>query len=262
LEKGPFISIIVPTFNRCAYLTETVKSILRQTYTHFELLIVSDYSSDQTPDILEEIRDERCHLYKLEAKSNGPAHVRNYGIRRARGSLIAFCDDDDLWMPVKLEKQVRFLEKRPDIAILATNIDYFSDQGPAGYAFGNLKNLLNSLPGISPKYLLAFYNCITVSSCIIRKEALDKTGLFNEDDDYQGHEDLELWARICVSHAAHVIPERLVRYRVHSGQLSTASDKNYKKQSLQAFRKRYSTLNLLQKCIFRVRLLIYHASGR
>jgi teichuronic acid biosynthesis glycosyltransferase TuaG len=260
LDKHPLVSIIIPTSNRFGFLKETVASILAQTYSNFELIIVSDKSSDETSSIIDIIGDSRCHLYNLEVKSNGPSFVRNYGITKSSGGLVAFCDDDDLWVQDKLEKQVAVMVKNTDIALIATNVKYFGDVAQSFKYTAILKNLMNRIPFIPLKYLLAFYNCVVISSSMVRKEILNDMK-FKEEDEYQGHEDLDLWLRICATKKAFIIPQYLTLYRVHPNQISTSLNKNYKKKSLDILRKHTAGFNYIQRFIANFRIFTNRVTG-
>src|SRR5204862_1336223 len=110
---SPKVSIIMPTYNRAAYIGETVESIRNQTYQNWELIIIDDGSDDNTEEIISQTEDERIRFYKAgRIAINGK--IKNIGIRKTRGNLIAFIDSDDLWEPSKIEKQVAALEKYPE----------------------------------------------------------------------------------------------------------------------------------------------------
>ncbi len=106
------VSIITPTYNSSQFISQTIESILAQTYTNWELLITDDCSADDTYTILEKYaqQDRRIKIYRLPTNS-GAGAARNNSIREARGRYIAFCDSDDRWYPDKLEKQVSFMNK-------------------------------------------------------------------------------------------------------------------------------------------------------
>lgn len=109
---APLVSVIVPTFNRAAYLREAVASVFAQTYANWELLVVDDGSSDGTRDYLASLGDSRVHVMTCPHSGN-PGKVRNAALALARGFYVAFLDDDDLWMPDKLQLQVADLAARP-----------------------------------------------------------------------------------------------------------------------------------------------------
>lgn len=107
------VSIIMPSYNSASYIGRSIESILGQTYTNWELLITDDNSTDGTQDILHAyaLRDKRIHVLIMN-ENKGPGYARNYSIEMAHGRYIAFCDSDDCWLPMKLERQVALMEKR------------------------------------------------------------------------------------------------------------------------------------------------------
>ncbi len=104
------VSIIMPSYNTAQYIKNTIQSVLNQTYTNWELIIVDDCSNDNTNEVLNTITDQRIMIFKNE-KNSGAAVSRNKALREAKGRWIAFLDSDDLWMPEKLEKQISFMKK-------------------------------------------------------------------------------------------------------------------------------------------------------
>ncbi len=260
MSTNPLVSVVIPTFNRYDFLKETVSSVLEQTYANIEVIIISDNSSDQTSSIINHFHDERCHFYGLTEKSSGPAAVRNYALSKCKGSLIAFCDDDDLWAPDKLKKQVAIMNANTDVALVATNVRYFSEEKSALLYTAGLKGFLNRLSFIPRKYLMAFYNCIVISSAMVRKENLPIKA-FNEDAEYQGHEDVDLWLKLCSGYKAIIIPEYLTIYRIHPSQISTVTNTEYKRQALKILRDHFTHFNLLQKSIAAFRLFVYKMTG-
>ena len=105
------VSIIMPSYNTSRFIEETINSVLSQTYSDWELLIVDDCSSDDTDDVVQPfLADGRIRYLKNE-RNSGAAVSRNRALREARGKWIAFLDSDDLWMPEKLEKQIEFMKK-------------------------------------------------------------------------------------------------------------------------------------------------------
>ena len=114
--ETPLVSIILPLFNSEKYLTETIDSIVNQTYTNWELIITDDFSTDKGYDLAKfhSERDKRIFLYKLN-KNSGAGFARNNSIKYSKGRFIAFCDSDDQWKPNKLEIQVSFMTKTSHI---------------------------------------------------------------------------------------------------------------------------------------------------
>ena len=110
INKNPKVSIIVPLYNTKKLLSETIESVLSQTYTNWEMIIVDDCSTDGSYEYAMTFseKDQRIQVYKLDCNS-GPGAATKYGFEKAKGEMIAFLDSDDLWMPVKLERQIKFM---------------------------------------------------------------------------------------------------------------------------------------------------------
>lgn len=108
----PVVSIILPTFNRAQIIERSIKSALHQTYTHFELIVIDDCSTDGTIELLSAITDPRLHVVR-HTENRGASAARNTGIAKARGKYITFLDSDDKWYPTKLEKEVAIMEDQP-----------------------------------------------------------------------------------------------------------------------------------------------------
>ena len=110
LREEDLVSIIMPSYNTASYIKESIQSVLNQTYTNWELIIVDDCSTDETDEVINTITDSRIKYFKNKENS-GAAMSRNKALREARGQWVAFLDSDDLWMPNKLEKQINFMKK-------------------------------------------------------------------------------------------------------------------------------------------------------
>ncbi len=207
----PLVSVIIPVYNRYQFLKEAIDSVLSQTFQNFELIIVDDGSDNTSYLINNEYKDKI--IYIRHKTNRGVAAARNSGIKVASGKLIAFLDSDDLWLPKKLEEQVIYMEKNPDILISQTEEIWIRNgkrvnpkkihKKEGGYIFErSLKLCL-----ISP------------SSVIIRKELLDKVGLF--DEELIAAEDYDLWLRITYRYHVGLLPKYLVIKRGgHLDQLS------------------------------------------
>jgi glycosyltransferase involved in cell wall biosynthesis len=115
----PVISVVIPTRNRNALLHRAIQSVLVQTFTDFEIIVVDDASTDQTRLIVKDIKDDRFHYINLENKSGG-AKARNTGIENSKGEYVAFLDDDDEWLPEKLQKQIDCLYANTQTGICYT----------------------------------------------------------------------------------------------------------------------------------------------
>ena len=105
------VSIIMPSYNTAKYIEESIKTVLNQTYTNWELIIVDDCSTDDTDLIIKPYLEDKRIKYLKNEKNSGAAVSRNYALREAQGKWIAFLDSDDLWHPEKLERQIEFMEE-------------------------------------------------------------------------------------------------------------------------------------------------------
>ena len=123
------VSIITPTYNASRFITETIHSVKKQTYTNWEMIIVDDCSTDNTVDIVKQEmeHDSRIKLFELKENS-GPAIARNRAITAAKGTYLAFLDSDDLWLPQKLERQIAFMEKN-NLAFSYTDYRIMNEDG-------------------------------------------------------------------------------------------------------------------------------------
>lgn len=135
MEIGPTISIIMPTYNRAGLIAETVDSIRNQTFTDWELLIMDDGSDDNTEAIITAYHDERIQFFKA-GRTGRVSRLKNIGIEKSRGELIAFMDSDDLWEPSKLKKQLVALEQYPEAGFCITGgFTFVNKNEPVAYLY-------------------------------------------------------------------------------------------------------------------------------
>jgi len=123
------VSIITPSFNSGKFISETIQSVLNQTYSNWEMIITDDCSGDNTVEIIEQIveKDSRIRLYRFE-KNKGSGPARNNSIKKAKGKYLAFLDSDDIWVPNKLEKQLKFLEEN-NISFSHSSYGFLDESG-------------------------------------------------------------------------------------------------------------------------------------
>ena len=174
----PKVSIIMPTYNRDAYIRETIASILDQTYQNWELIIVDDGSDDNTKAIVEEIDDNRIEFYTVEHMGS-PNKIRGIGLEKAIGELIAFMDSDDLWAKQKLEKQVIALQQYPGAGFSLTGGYNFKKPGePLEYFYKQREGI---------RYENVFISCFKseiagfIQTLMLRKECLAATDFFKKE---------------------------------------------------------------------------------
>jgi glycosyltransferase involved in cell wall biosynthesis len=205
----PKVSVIIPTYNRGELLRSAIESALEQTFTDLEIIVSDDKSTDNTLDVVRYFADERIK-YKLNHGKKGPSATRNTAIMASKGDYIAFLDDDDVWFPDKLQKQVDLLDHcQPNICGVYSNRLFldkmsgkvFSDNPGTDQVKGNL---LHQLIIKSP---------IHTSTAVIKKRCLDEIGLFDETISYM--EDLDLWIRLSVNWDFEYIPKPLTKAYFH-----------------------------------------------
>ena len=212
------VSVIIPTHNRAELLCFTVKSVMNQTFQDFEIIIVDDASTDNTEEIVNSLRDKRIKYIRHET-NKGEAGTRNTGVQNGKGEYIAWLDDDDEWLPDKLQRQVAILDHSPkEVGGVYTgrvNVD-----GTTGRI---LSRTLASKRGNLFSELLYHGYYLCVSSLMLRKSCFEKTGWFDESIPYGL--DHDMWVRIAKEFQFECIEEPLTKYRIHEKRLSTNFDR-------------------------------------
>lgn len=206
----PLVSVIIPTFNRGWIVDEAIQSVLAQTYPHFELIVVDDGSTDQTPSILQEYQDR---IRIIRQANQGVSAARNHGVDAAQGAFVAFLDSDDLWQTEKLSVQVNFFLTNPDVQICQTDETWIRNGKRI-----NPKNYHKKPSGdiFLPSLALCL---VSPSAVMLKKDFFRQMGGF--DESLPACEDYDLWLRISCRYPVFLIPEQLVVKRGgHADQLS------------------------------------------
>lgn len=213
----PSISVVIPTFNRASLLREAIESVLGQTYPELEVVVVNHGSTDATPDVLASFGGSVVGL-RLPADPGGcPAVARNAGLREARGELVAFLDDDDLWEPDKIGRQLQALSSFPEVVLVSSDAEQIDENG----VDLGVRYLAHAAGAEGDAFeRLVEDNVVIASSVLARRAALLEMGGFSEDPALRAVEDYHLWLRLAARHPFAFIPEPLVRYRVHGGRIS------------------------------------------
>ncbi len=224
------ISVVMPVYNGEKYLKEAIDSILNQTYTNFEFIIINDGSTDKSEEIIKSYKDKRIILVNNEENLRLPRTL-NKGIDLAKGQYIARMDADDVSLPHRFAKQVEFMEKNPEIGVSGTGVKYIgfpefglSDSWTKYLAFLP-KRITNPYSDSEIlKCCLIFYNPLIHPSVMMRKSMLDENEiryslLTNEA------QDLEMWISCSKHFKMSNIKETLLLYRLHSGQTGKTSAK-------------------------------------
>ncbi|ASQ89850.1 hypothetical protein CHL67_01975 [Prosthecochloris sp. GSB1] len=207
---APKVTVLMPVHNGEAYLRQAVQSILDQTFTDFEFLILDDGSTDGSRDIVRSFGDPRIRLEANE-RNLGTVHALNRGIRLARGKYIARMDCDDVSLPERLERQVRFMDAHPEVGV--------SGSGMRLIKKGRLKNT-RLQPQADPelKITLLFNTCFFHPTVIMRTAVVKKTPY---PDNLVFTQDYNFWTRLATETCFANLRETLVYFREHSAQISS-----------------------------------------
>lgn len=206
----PAISVIIPAFNRARVLPRALDSVLAQTLSPAQILVVDDGSDDGTPDLM--LSDYPCIDY-LQQENKGVSAARNLGIQNAKGEWIAFLDSDDQWLPRKLERQWALLEQNPEMKVCHTDEIWIRNGRRV-----NPKRKHAKRGGWIFRHCLPLC-AMSPSSIVIHRSIFDEVGLF--DETLPACEDYDLWLRITARYPVLLIDEPLlVKYGGHPDQLS------------------------------------------
>jgi glycosyltransferase involved in cell wall biosynthesis len=224
----------MPVYNAAHHVEEAVRSILAQTWTDFELVIVDDGSTDDSPAILDRLRAEDARITVLRQPNGGIVSALNHGLGFCRGVCIARMDADDIALPERLARQWAAFQADPGLVLCGTAVDQFGDRH---------ETLQFPLTDVACRAFLLTWSCFAHPAVMMRRETLLRSGLRYEEDfrhaeDYQLWSALAAWGRLCN------LPEPLLRYRVHDAQVSQA-----RKSAQEAVHLRVASANLAGLCV-------------
>ncbi len=211
------VSVIMPAYNAEKYIAQAIESILGQTYKDFELIIINDCSCDRTEEIILSYDDPRI-VYVKNEQNLGVAKTLNVGLEIAKGEYIARMDADDMSLPQRFAKQVAFLNANEDVAVLGTNVETFNETGTicTGWSATDPEQM---------KVDMLFACGLAHPSVMMRTNVIRQLGGYAPD--YHGLEDYELWCRVLEKHQITTLPDILLRYRVHGGQVTQNQSARY-----------------------------------
>lgn len=238
----PLVSIVVPIFNGERFLQETIASVLAQTYSHWELLLVDDGSRDRSPDIARQYA-EQCpaqisYLEHRDHQNLGVCSTRNLGVRHAQGEYIAFLDADDVWLPQKLEQQVEIMQTHPDVGMVFSMSRYWSSWNPSLRNFGAdyIPKFGLSIDTLYPpqvltlrSYPLGKAQAPCPSNILLRRRVIEAVGGFEESfqRSYQLYEDQAFLSKVYLTTSVYVSSQLWDYYRLHKSSCMATSKKNY-----------------------------------
>lgn len=210
MPDQPLVSVVLPVFNASEFLEESLRSILNQTYKNLEIIIIDDGSTDDSTEIVKRFTDPRIRFFRHD-KNQGLIPTLNEGFEMARGKYIARMDADDVALPHRIEKQVKFMEEHPEVGLLGSWTENFGAQKsitkyPAGYDENDWQML---------------YRCsFAHPSLILRSDVIKKHHLYF-DKEFIHAEDYDFAARLSQHSRLSNLPEVLLKYRVHNQSVSS-----------------------------------------
>jgi len=220
----------MPVFNREAYVAEAIESILGQTFSDFEFIIIDDGSNDDSLQIIKNYahKDERIRV-RQNPHNMGIAESRNAGIQQAQGRLIAFMDSDDISLPERFEKQIDFLNNHPEIAALGTACAFYRPSG-------ELHAVLNvpALP-IEIRWSLITMSTLINPSMMARVELFTQHGFWHKN--LKAASDFDFWSRVSSELPIANLPEVLVHMRLHPERISSTAQNNQRQNAIQIVRR-------------------------
>lgn len=214
----PIVSVIMPAYNGSSFISDSITSVLSQTFKNIELIIIDDGSSDETVEIIDKFKeiDNRVKLLQND-ENQGVSYSRNRGIEISKGEWIAFIDCDDIWEKEKLELQLNYHEVK-SADFIFTSVKYIDENGKY------LKGTFN-VPMIVNYKKLKMQNYISCSSVLIKKSLLENIRMGKDDI----HEDYAFWLRILKKGTtAFGMPDKLLKYRLHPNSKSGKKLKTFK----------------------------------
>lgn len=201
------VSIIMPSWNTGRFIAESIQSVINQTYKNWELIIVDDCSTDNTDNIVETFHDDRIRYLKNE-KNNGAALTRNRALRKAQGEWIAFLDSDDLWLPKKLEHQIKFMKKNNLVFSYHEYVKINEESEPL--------NIYITGPRIVTKKKMYNYG---YPGCLTFMYSAKKMGLI-QIKDIKKNNDYAILLKLCKKADCYLLRENLAQYRIREKSIS------------------------------------------
>jgi len=196
MENTPFFSVVIALYNKEAFIENTLKSVLNQNYSNFEIIVVNDGSTDKSESIVKRIKDPKIRLFNIE--NHGAAFARNYGIKKAVANYVALLDADDLWHINHLETLFHLVNEFPNAGMYSTG--YNIKLGSKHFKETKLKGIPDDYRGIIKNYFESnlFNSIVNSSVVVIPKHVLDETELF--DVNMKSGQDTYLWTQIAIKH--------------------------------------------------------------
>jgi glycosyltransferase involved in cell wall biosynthesis len=208
----PLISVIIPAYNAEKTIRETIQSVLNQTHSDLEIIVINDGSTDNTLEQIDRLSDPRLTVFSYENAGANPS--RNRGLAHVTGDYVSFLDADDLWTPDKLEAQLHALNHHPNAAVAYSWTNFIDESGKVLHSGSYVSASGNVLAELAVVNFLE-----NGSNPLIKKQAVVDVGGF--DESLQACQDWDLWLRLAATHEFVAVSSPQILYRVSTGSVSS-----------------------------------------
>lgn len=214
--NSPRISVLMPVYNGEKYLQDAIESVLNQSLPDFEFIIINDGSKDKSEEIISKYKEKDARIVYIKNEQNlGIQRTLNKGLSFAKADHIARMDSDDIWCDKnKLQKQLDFLEKNPDHALIGTAMETMDENG------NKLQTITYKQNDTEIREAILFSSQFAHPSVMISAKALNEIGFYSEKKQHKNVEDYELWLRIGTRYKFANLPDVCLRYRIHPQSVS------------------------------------------
>lgn len=227
-ERKPHVSVVMPSYNHARYISTALESVVSQTYKNYELIIIDDASSDQSKDLIIDFINNHPEIpsrFMCHDTNRGGVITLNSLIENANGEYIALINSDDVWLPNKLEQQVRFLDAHPEVGAVFTQALIVDDNDQVVTRSEDFPADIfvqsNRSRGKWLRHLFFDLNCLCHPSILIRKSVYDSIGLY--DPRFRQLPDMQMWVRLLKYTEIAILEEPLVHLRFHTSNTSKVS---------------------------------------
>jgi glycosyltransferase involved in cell wall biosynthesis len=217
--RNPFVTVVIPTYNRFTLIQQAIRSVVQQSYTNWELIVVDDGSDDGTVKAIHAMGDSRIKVLEMSHIGNIAA-LRNAGVQSGTGEWVAFLDSDDEWVPRKLEIQIKKLLMEGK----RWGYGRFELMNKEKHTIPNKAGIYRPISGWIAKEVLTTEASVNIGTLLLERTLFEETGGFNCDAALLFREDYELVLRLALRAEALAIPELLMRVREHSDRATNAFD--------------------------------------
>jgi teichuronic acid biosynthesis glycosyltransferase TuaG len=212
LKNQPLVTVVIPTYNRVGFVQQAIASVIAQTYTHWEIIVVDDGSDDETYCTINTVYENQIKVIRVEHTGN-IAFLRNTGVKSGSGEWLAFLDSDDLWIPQKLEIQLGNLMSKGR----SWGYGGFELMNSELQPIPNKAGIYRPVSGWIAKEVLTTEASVNIGTLMLKRSLFEEAGGFNEDAELLFREDYELVIRLALRAETLAIPDLLVRVREHKG---------------------------------------------